>query len=102
MQTEEFFGNFFCSQQLNQGLDNGRIAFSVINILLSIAAIVGNTVILIALHKDTSLHQPSKVLLRNLVASDLFSVLVRSPFCKDGGKLVAFSISSLEYQEPFR
>ena len=71
MQTEEFSVNFFCSQQLNQGLDNGRIAFSVINILLSIAAIVGNTVILIALHKETSLHQPSKVLLRNLVASDL-------------------------------
>ena len=43
----------------------------MVNILLGITAIVGNTVILIALHKETSLHQPSKVLLRNLVASDL-------------------------------
>ena len=43
----------------------------MINILLGITAIVENTVILIALHKETSLHQPSKVLLRNLVASDL-------------------------------
>ena len=71
MQTEEFLANFSCSKQFNQALDNQRVAFSVINILLGITAIVGNTVILIALHKETSLHQPSKVLLRNLVASDL-------------------------------
>ena len=41
------------------------------NILLGITAIAENTAILIALHKETSLHQPSKVLLRNLVAGDL-------------------------------
>ncbi|XP_029212710.2 melanocortin receptor 3-like [Acropora millepora] len=71
MQTEEFFADFSCSKQLNQGLQNQRISLSVIDILLGITAIVGNTVILIALHKETSLHKPSKVLLRNLVASDL-------------------------------
>ena len=71
MQNEEFFANFSYSKQFNQGLDNQRIAFSVINILLGIAAIVGNTAILIAFHKETSLHQPSKVLLRNLVVSHL-------------------------------
>ena len=71
MQTKEFFPNFSCTKQFNQGLDNQRISFSVTNILLGVAAVVGNTVILIALHKETSLHQPSKVLLRNLVASDL-------------------------------
>ena len=43
----------------------------MINILLGISAIVGNIVFLIALHKETSLNQASKVLLRNLVASDL-------------------------------
>ena len=46
----------------------------MVNILLGITAIVGNTVILIALYKETSLSQASKVLkvlLRNLVASDL-------------------------------
>ena len=71
IQTEEFFGNFSCSKQFNQGLDNQRIVFSVSNLLLGIAAIVENAVILMALHEETSLHKPSKVLLRNLVASDL-------------------------------
>ena len=71
MHTKEFLANLSCSKQFNQGLDNQIISFSAINTLLGIAAIVGNTVILIALHKETSLHQPSKVLLRNLVASDL-------------------------------
>ena len=71
MQTQEFFANLFCSEEFNQGLDNQILSLSVINILLGITAIVGNTVILIALNKETSLNQASKVLLRNLVASDL-------------------------------
>ena len=71
MQTTEYLANFSCSKQFSQGLDNQIISFSAINTVLGIAAIVGNTVILIALHKETSLHQPSKVLLCNLVASDL-------------------------------
>ena len=47
---------------------------------LGIAAIVGNTVILIALYKETSLHKPSKVLLRSLVASDLYVGFVQLVF----------------------
>ena len=66
-----FFINFYCSEEFRQGLDKQIISISVINILLGITAIVENTVILIALHKETSLHQPYKVLLHNLVASDL-------------------------------
>ena len=89
MQTEEFFANFSCSKQFNQELDNQRIAFSVINILLGIAAVVGNAVILIVLHKETSLHKPSKVLLRNLVASDLCVGFVQLVF-------VAYLISILQ------
>ena len=38
---------------------------------------MGNTLILIALHKETSLYRPSKVLLRNLVASHLCIGLVQ-------------------------
>ena len=71
MQTIEIFGNVYCSEKIIQGLQNQIIYFSVIYILLGITAIVGNTLILIALRKKTSLHQPCKVLLRNLVASDL-------------------------------
>ena len=91
MQTEEFFANFSCSKQFNQGLDNQRIAFPVINLLLGIAAIVENAVILIALHKETSLHKPSKVLLRNLVTSDLCVGFVQLVF-------VAYVISILQRQ----
>ena len=71
MKTQEFLANLFCSEEFHQGLDNQILSLSVINILLGITTIVGNTVILIALHKESSLNQASKVLLRNLVASDL-------------------------------
>ena len=72
MKTLEDFANIYCSQELTtQILDNHIICLSVINTLLAIASIVGNTLILIALHKENTLHQPSKVLIRNMVASDL-------------------------------
>ena len=71
MQTQGVFANIFCSEEFHQELDNQRISFLVTNILLGITGIVANTVILIALHKETSLNQASKVLLHNLVASDL-------------------------------
>ena len=71
MQTQEFFAKLFCSEEFHQELGNQILSLSVVNILLGITAIVGNTVILIAPHKETSLSQASKVLLRNLVASDL-------------------------------
>ncbi|XP_044169136.1 melanocortin receptor 3-like [Acropora millepora] len=80
MQTQELLANVYCSGEFNQGLDNQIIWLSMINILLGITAIVGNTVILIALQKETSLHQPSKVLLRNLVASDLCVGFVQLAF----------------------
>ena len=84
MQTQQFFANLYCSEEHNQGLDSRRISISVIDILLGITAIVGNTVILIALHKETSLHKPSKVLLRNLVASDLCVGFVQLVFGAHG------------------
>ena len=71
MQKQKIFANLFCSEEFHQGFDNQILSLSVINILLGITTILGNTVILIALHKETSLNQASKVLLRNLVASDL-------------------------------
>ena len=71
MQTKEFLANVLCSEEFRQGLDSQIISFLVINILFGITAIVANTVIIIALRKETSLNQPSKVLLRNLVTSDL-------------------------------
>ena len=86
MQTQVFHTNFYCSDYFNQGLDNQIIWLSMINILLGITAIVGNTVILIAHHKETSLHKPFKVLLRSLVASDLCVGFVQLAF---GARLIS-------------
>ena len=71
MRTPDVVGNTYCSEKLIRGAKNHVIYLSVIYIFLGITTIVGNTLILIALHKNTSLYQPSRVLLRNLVASDL-------------------------------
>ena len=48
-------------------------------ILLSITAILGNSLILAALHKESSLHPPSKLLYRFLATSDLLVGLVSQP-----------------------
>ena len=71
MQSLEIVSSIYCLEKLIPGVQNQVIYLSVIFILLGITAFVGNTLILIALHKNRSLHQPSKVLLCNLVASDL-------------------------------
>ena len=77
MQTLDVDGSICCSEELIRGVENQVIYLSLIYILLGVTAIVGSTLILIALHKETSLHWPSKVLLRNLVASDLCIGLVQ-------------------------
>ncbi|XP_015772836.1 PREDICTED: melanocyte-stimulating hormone receptor-like [Acropora digitifera] len=78
MKTLDDSADIHCSQELTQVLlvDDQIICLSVINTLLAFTAIVGNTLILIAFHKENSLHQPSKVLIRNLVASYLCFGLV--------------------------
>ena len=55
------------------------ISFSAVNILLSITAILGNSLILAALHKESSLHPPSKLLYRCLATTDLLVGLVSQP-----------------------
>ena len=71
MQTLQAAAKVYCSEELTQGLHKQIISFLMINTVLAITAVVGNTVILITLYKETSLHRPSKTLLGNLVASDL-------------------------------
>ena len=53
--------------------------FSAINFFFSITAIFGNTLILIALHKESSLHPPSKLLYRCLAITDLLAGLISEP-----------------------
>jgi len=66
-------GNF--TSKLNQELSAppaGRIElFSALNIFLSITASLGNLLILIALHKVSSIHPPTKLFFRCLAVTDL-------------------------------
>ena len=60
-------------------VDGEFIFLSVVNTLLSVTAFLGNTLILVALHKETSLHPPSKVLFCSLALTDLFVGIIAGP-----------------------
>ena len=68
-----------CSEEVTGGNQLQLICISVLNILLSITTVLGNTLILVALHKESSLHPPSKLLLRCLATTDLCVGLVSQP-----------------------
>ena len=52
---------------------------STLNILLSITASLGNALILVALHKETSIHPPTKLLFRCLAITDLCVGVITQP-----------------------
>ena len=68
-----------CSSDLTTGLHGQLIFLSVLNSFLSVTAFFGNALILIALHKESSLHPPSKLLLRCLATTDLCVGLITEP-----------------------
>ena len=68
---QKTFEQLMCSGGLTAGI-HGQLTFIlVLNIFLSIAAFLGNALILAALHKESSLHPPSKLLLSSLATTDL-------------------------------
>ena len=74
------FEQLYCSKELAAGkVKNNLIILCVINIFLSITASLGNTLILVALRKETSLHPPSKLLYRNLAITDLCVGIIVEP-----------------------
>ena len=73
-------GDLTCSLYLTSGLHGHVTIFLVLNSFLFVTAFLGNVLILIALHKESSLHPPSKLLLRNLATTDLCVCLVSQPF----------------------
>ena len=87
MATTNFTGNGkqqtveqqYCSEDLTAGLHGHSTFLSVLNIFLSITAFLGNTLILAALRKESSLHPPSKLLLRSLASTDLCVGLILQP-----------------------
>ena len=74
------FGDLTCSQDFTSGLPKGQLIFlSVLNSFMSVTALLGNALILIVLHKESSLHPPSKLLLRSLATTDLCVGLIAEP-----------------------
>ncbi|PFX13149.1 Melanocyte-stimulating hormone receptor [Stylophora pistillata] len=77
--TQERFEEQACSPSLVGGLQQQAIYLSASNLVLSLTAFLGNSLILTALHKESSLHPPSKLLFRCLVTTDLLVGLVSQP-----------------------
>ena len=69
----------YCSAEFTQGIHGELIFLSVVNICLSISAVLGNTLILVALNKETSLHQASKLLYSTLAITDLCVAIIVEP-----------------------
>ena len=83
-----------CSPDLTVGL-HGHLAFISVNSFLSITAFLGNALILIGLYKESSLHPPSKLLLRCLATTDLCVGLISQPL------LVTYWMSIINEQWKF-
>ena len=73
---------FFCESNV-YGLHH-NIFLASFNIFLSVPASLGNVLILIALHKESSLHPPSKLMFRCLAITDLSVGLISQPMFAAG------------------
>ena len=74
------YGNF--TRTLREGNTlpaNAAVLYAALNIFLSITASLGNTLILIALRKVSSVHPPTKLLFRCLAVTDLCVGLITQP-----------------------
>ena len=78
-ENQKKVAELYCSAELFRGVDGELIFLSALNVFLSITAFLGNTLILVALHKETSLHPPSKLLYRNLAITDLCVGIIVEP-----------------------
>ena len=77
--TQNMIGQLYCSANLTAEI-HGQLTFiSILNVLGSITAFLGNSVILVALRRESSLHPPSKLLLTNLAATDLCVGVILAP-----------------------
>ncbi|XP_022809627.1 probable G-protein coupled receptor 45, partial [Stylophora pistillata] len=69
----------FPSSPLVGGPPPNIVSYAAVSLLLSITAFLGNSLILVALHKESSLHRPSKLLYRCLATTDLLVGIVCQP-----------------------
>ena len=86
-ENPQTIAELYCSVEFTGEVHGELVFLSVINTFLSITAFLGNTLILVALRRDTSIHPSSKLLYRNLAITDLcVGIIVES-------LLVAYLIS---------
>ena len=69
-ETQETSRELFCSAEFTKEVHRELIFLSVVNTFLALTAFLGNTLILLALQNETSLHPPSKLLYRCLAMTD--------------------------------
>ena len=73
------FEELRCPTDFTSDIHEHLMSLSAVNIFLSIAAVLGNTLIFVALRRESSLHPPSKLLFHNLATTDLCVGLVAEP-----------------------
>ena len=73
------FDQLFCSAGLTRETHSQLICLVVLNVVLSVTTFLGNTLILIALHKESSLNPATKLLFRCLATTDLFVGIISEP-----------------------
>ena len=73
--------NLYCSlsENLVEDIQQQLTVLSAFNIFLSIAAFLGNAVILDALRKESSMHPPSKLFFRCLATTDICVGVLTEP-----------------------
>ena len=77
--NQKTYEEIICSEELTGGIHSELISLSVLNIFLSITAFLGNTLIVVALHKESCLHPPSKFLFRSLATTDFCVGIIAQP-----------------------
>ena len=78
-ENSQTIAELYCSVEVTGEVHGELVFLSVINTFLTIKAFLGNTLILVALRKDTSIHPSSKLLYRNLAITDLCVGIIAEP-----------------------
>ena len=78
-EKQKTFHEFDCPDEFTGEDYKYLILLVALNIFLSFTAFLGNTLILVALRKNSSLHPPSKLLYRNLAITDFCVGVIVEP-----------------------
>ena len=69
----------FCRPEITSGIHKELICIIVLDILVSVFSFLGNGLVLLALHKESSIYPPTKLLFYSLSTTDLLTGMVTLP-----------------------